>query len=577
MPTGNLLDYFKKIKLKKTSSTPGPYSILASTDKQDVTPTDENAEEAVNKILVDNPQISGPTMVNVIKSQGMKIVKESWYKKSAAKLKKKKEADTASANTASVRSLESSAQFKESNINFKSFFVESAASDDGIGVTKFKVILLQEGLGNLKDAYFYTREALESSITVFEGKKIYADHPSAIEEQTRPERSVKDVLGHFESVHIEEGESGQAMLVADVCILPDEPYRWARALMRHSVEYAKKYPDKDFVGLSINASGEAEALSMESIDSVLGKNIPSSAKVKLERAKADGVQTIKLVKAIKEAVSCDLVTEAGAGGKVLEMLEKEINMSKKNDKKTTKVKESDEKAKEGAEKDPSQMAAEANEQGEEKPADHSDVEQDKALIKKMIAEYLGQEDVDNEEMMQMCKEAYEAYMEMGMEAEEAMKCAGNAMKLAKHMASKEKPVEEAAEEKCADDKKEEAPVEEAKEEVEESKEKEVKESSSVIALKAEIAGLRESMKAIELEKHIEKTLRESGLPRAATSILRENIGTPKSVKEFDEKFKLFTESYKAAKGSVTDGLPFVVSSEKQGETKGSLSFSDCVK
>lgn len=211
-------------------------------------------------------------------------------------------------------------------IKSQTFFEADKPKDAVIGFTKFKVVLLQEGMGNFKDGYFYSKEAIESAIPVFEGAKIYADHPTAMDEQLRPERSVRDVLGHFENVRVELGESEQTMLVGDVVIVPDDQHKWARALMGHAVEYAKKFPDKDFVGLSINASGDASEMP---IDEIVSKGIPQSAFAKIEKAKESGATSLKYVSKINAATSCDLVTEAGAGGRVLEMIEsdkkKELN------------------------------------------------------------------------------------------------------------------------------------------------------------------------------------------------------------------------------------------------------------
>ncbi len=262
----------------------------------------------------------------------------------------------------------------------------------------------------------------------------------------------------------------------------------------------------------------------------------------------------------------------------------------------TKAKEADDKKKdaapnkgEGGEKDPSKLAAES--EGEQVPAkkdgEHSDEEQDKALIKKMIGEYLGQEEMENEEMMAMGKEVMEAYSEMGYGADEALKAAGHSMRLAKHMAGKQaKEAGEAEENKEGEEKKECAPdmkkdSDEKKEseakESEENKEAASKEAASVLELKAEIAALKENLKKINVEKHLETVLKESSLPRSVTQVFKTHLGEPKSTKEIDEKFKLFVETYKATKGSETDGVSFVFSTEKTGEKRKQISFADCLK
>lgn len=642
IPADALLKLIHRFKVtKKSHGAGGPSGLLAATpDPQgtaDAGTPNAGPEEQARKILVDNPQISGSTYFNILKSQGLKIVQEARLVREGAKgipkgkydscvdqtkakgkvdnsyavcnwsmgrkygeaIKRKpsREADAASGNTASVRTGTRDLS-QENNTRIKILsarFLESAARDNGVGPTKFRVVLIQEGLGNFKDAYYYTKASLHTAMPIFEGKKIYADHPTTLDEQTRPERSVRDILGYFENVQYVETEEGQGQLEADVCTLPEEEFRWARSLMTHSVDYAKKYPDKEFVGLSINASGEAEPAPIDSL--LESEDVSEPAKVKLNKAKTEGIETVKLVKAIKEAISCDLVTEAGAGGKVLEMIEKEKHMAKAKN-----VKESDKKdvapAKGGGDKDPSKLHAESEgdkappEAPAKKGGEHDDEDKDKALIAKMLKDHLGDEESSSEEIMKMAKEMYEGYKELGYEAEEAMKCAGHSMKLAKHLASKETKENAENESKEEDkteavppvpeDKKDAAPDKDDGDKKEEShKEGESdddskKESNALIAAKAENAALKEQLKTIEIQKHLETVLTESKLPRSVTTMFRESIGTPKSAKQIDDSFKIFVEAYKAGQGSETDSLPFVVSTEKKTSSgKKSLDFSDC--
>jgi len=207
-------------------------------------------------------------------------------------------------------------------------FLEASSSDNGIGPTKFKVALIQEGLGNLRDAFYYSREALEAAVSggAFEGKKCYADHPSAFEEQDRPERSVRDIIGHFENVHIEESEDGSARLVADLIMFPTPAFEWARTLVSQAIQFSKKYPDRELVGLSINASGDAEPVAIDEF--MKDAKLPESAKPKLLKAKELGIEQIRVVSRITEAVSTDLVTEPGCRGKILEFIENEKNNGK---------------------------------------------------------------------------------------------------------------------------------------------------------------------------------------------------------------------------------------------------------
>lgn len=213
------------------------------------------------------------------------------------------------------------------NVIIGARFLEASSSDNGIGPTKFKVALIQEGLGNLRDCYYYTRGALEGAAAngTFEGKKCYADHPSASDERDRPERSVRDIIGHFENVHIEEADDGSARLCADLIVFPTPAFEWARTLVSQAIRFSKKYPDRELVGLSINASGDANPVGI--VDFMKTDGLPSSAVPKLLKAQELGAEQVRVVSRITEAVSTDLVTEPGCRGKILEFIENE----RKND------------------------------------------------------------------------------------------------------------------------------------------------------------------------------------------------------------------------------------------------------
>ena len=223
------------------------------------------------------------------------------------------EADAGSTNAAVLRSQESQSMVSEVR------FLESLNPGQDIqNPSRFRVILIQEGMGNPKTAFYYSKDALYSAASLYEGKKVYADHPGRDEEETRPERSVRDVIGHYENVDVVlDSASMQHQVEADLVVLPGENYQWARDVLKHAVDFSKKHPEKEFIGLSINANGEAEP---KSIDDIVGL-APQGARSKLMKAKEMGIKEIRYVSKIDDAVSCDLVTEAGAGGRVLAMLE----------------------------------------------------------------------------------------------------------------------------------------------------------------------------------------------------------------------------------------------------------------
>lgn len=511
----------------------------------------------IESLLVENPDINAATFLNLLKSKGFKIVKDESVMPEG---KQPTEAEGGSSNAAVLRAetKESAEPIKPGKFAFRARFTEALAKDDGTGVTRFRVALIQEGLGNMRDGFYYTKEALQSAIPVFEGKKIYADHPSVIDEQTRPERSVKDVLGHFESVKLEEGEDGQAMLTADVAILPDEPYRWARALMRHSVSYAQKYPDKDFIGLSINASGQANTVTLEEFNKSVV--IPESAKVKLSKAISEGLTEVKVVNRLDSAVSCDLVTEAGAGGKVLAMLEQEKSMP--DEKKPEDKKE--------------EMKPEADAQPEAPKADapHADEEQDIALIKKLIADHLGEEEAGSEEVMKHCKQAMEAYEAMGHSKEEAMKCAGEYMKASKHMASKQ--AESADADADDKDKKEESAPAVTGEKPDKKQESEHVEAMAQVI--GENARLKEALKKFELKDHIETKCKESKEPRVITDEFKKLVEGAKTKGEIDKLWDAFTKGAASKRASsALNFSDFVMTEKSAAPTAKGESFADCLK
>jgi len=432
---------------------------------------------------------------------------------------------------------------------------------------RFRAILLQEGLGNLSDAYYYTKEALQSAIPVFEAKKIFADHPSRSEDNDRPERSVRDSIGHYENVSTME-ENGCTYLIGDVVMVDDPAYGWARAQMKHALEYSAKYPDKDYMGLSINADGD---ITPSTIDEVM-KIAPMPCQEKLLKAKELGIMEVKITQRITDAVSCDLVTQAGAGGKFLTMLEEQM----------------DPKAK----------------QADTIPTDHPDASKDVELIKSMIDKYL--KDDEGEETEAEVKRAAAAYEDMGLKGEEAFEAAAKHVKAAKSMSKKQsedeaakkeeeaKKQNEASEdetevekcEKCGqplpktedetESEDEVAKKEAAKKEEEVKKGK--KESAGCkhcIVLVGKVAKLEAELAKHDLNVHMEKTLSESKLPRSATKKFRESF-KGKNKSDFDGQFKMFIEAYNCAIGSEASGgnVP-----EKQSYESGNsgFDFSNCRK
>lgn len=493
---------------------------------------------------------------------------------------------------------------------------------------KFKVLLIEEGLGNLTDCFYYTKQALQTAAQLFEGKKCYADHPTTLEEEVRPERSTRDILGHFENVQYEESADKRGSLVADLVVLTNPNYAWAQTLLSTAVGYASKFPESEFVGLSINASGQANEVPLE--DFMRETEIPASVLPKLQTAQSEGIPIIRVVNRLKDAVSCDMVTEAGAGGKILQMIEQRKNPM------ATKLKEAfppqKQKKEDGAggapaPKQPPAAAQtqahedESSEAGEDGggvvgqktdgPSDnHDDEDQDKALFAKMIKAYLGGDgDEEDPETHEIAKHAYETHKEAGMEDSEAYEAAGQHLKMAMAIGKKmhQKQVESEAHQAEAES---EADGEAHQSEAGDvgagpemgkkgkglpsgkgmpptsgtpgsgpAKESAANYKAKLIQALGENARLREALKKHELKGYLDKKLQESKRSVSITKTFREALGAPKSKEQIDLAYKLFMTGADSASEDADSFESFVFSEknsfrESDAGTEGSM--ADCM-
>jgi cation transport regulator ChaB len=142
-----------------------------------------------------------------------------------------------------------------------------------------QVRIIKPGFNESKSRY-YPRELLARDYKVFEGNKMYADHPTESEERDRPERSIRDWVATLENVRVREPDGA---LVGDYSVV--EPWMEAKlARLRDAGQLDK-------IGVSINAVGSAS------------------------RQKIDGVET-NFIERLVVSRSVDFVTEPGAGGRV---------------------------------------------------------------------------------------------------------------------------------------------------------------------------------------------------------------------------------------------------------------------
>lgn len=475
------------------------------------------------------------------------------------------EADSASTQVAQLRpaAKKESAISKNVPTNVPKILSLKESNSEPFKNHKFQVVLIKEGLGNFANRFFYTKNALQNAIPLFEGSQCFADHPSQIEEEVRPERSTRDILGYYENVKYQE-DNGQGLLIADLVVADNISLDWAMSLLTNSLEYSKKFKEADLVGLSINASGAASPVSIDEF--MNNQKLSENVLKKLMDAKTQGITEINVVDELKEAQSVDLVTKAGAGGRILKMLEQERDMEKENMEKQHENEDTKPAAADGA------AASGA-------APDHADEDQDKALFAKMIKQYLGKDDASPEEM-EIAKHAHEAAMEMGHEGEAAYEAAGHHLKMAaavgKKMAMKPAQAAPAA----PDQQEAQTPPPAPKGDGPHDK-MEKKESMKLVQLTGEVAKLRESVKKYELRDYLEDTLKKSKLPNAATKKFREALGVPKSKEQIDETLKVFTKAYEAKAEEVSDSFDgFLTEKQPLRESSAStkeVGLGDCLR
>lgn len=159
---------------------------------------------------------------------------------------------------------------------------------DGGKTGSVELTLIKEGFGNPRDKHYYSRALLESVAGDFAGAKMYVDHlsPEAQRALGGMPRKVKDTGGRIKRSWFAEGEDGKAEVRGEASIA--QPWLW------QMVE-----ADPELLGVSINARGTSSRGQVEGKDA-------------------------KIVEAIKKIGSVDWVTEAGAGGRVRELMEAQV-------------------------------------------------------------------------------------------------------------------------------------------------------------------------------------------------------------------------------------------------------------
>lgn len=157
------------------------------------------------------------------------------------------------------------------------------------------VVIIEEGVGNARDMHYYGKSTIVQAVAdkVFDGAQAYADHPGLDEDVNRPERSVRDLFGYYFDTKVIESH-GKTAMSAKLKI--QDGAEWAVGLIKEAIDYNKRFPDKAYVGISINADGDVAP------DTQNGEQVNH-------------------VKRITQAFSADMVTKPARGGRFLALVE----------------------------------------------------------------------------------------------------------------------------------------------------------------------------------------------------------------------------------------------------------------
>lgn len=156
------------------------------------------------------------------------------------------------------------------------------------GQRKVILDLIVEGFGNQADNHYYGKDLLDRVAHRFEGADMYSDHLTREAEQKLGglPRTWRDKVGRIRRVWTDVNEAGKRVIRGEAQIFDDQLWR----LLEQAL---------DVVGVSINARGTAQ------------------------QGTAEG-RPARVVGDITKVKSVDVVAEAGAGGRILALVEARV-------------------------------------------------------------------------------------------------------------------------------------------------------------------------------------------------------------------------------------------------------------
>ena len=198
--------------------------------------------------------------------------------------------------------LSASAELVRGHARNENAFSSEAAVDDAARTVE--VIIISEGPGNEVDKNYYTPEAIESGVKLFEGARAFINHQTEAERGTRPEQDVHQLCGFYKDCKlttVNDPKQGKTVKALQATLVCDESEAGSLAFSKAKAQilYSKIYPgSKDcYAGISVNTGGWQDGT-----------------------VEIAGDEWAKIV-AFEGVQSADIVTRPGRGGAFLRFAE----------------------------------------------------------------------------------------------------------------------------------------------------------------------------------------------------------------------------------------------------------------
>ena len=198
--------------------------------------------------------------------------------------------------------MSTSAELVRGHARNENAFSSEAAVDDAARTVE--VIIISEGPGNEVDKNYYTPEAIESGVKLFEGARAFINHQTEAERGTRPEQDVHQLCGFYKDCKlttVNDPKQGKTVKALQATLVCDESEAGSLAFSKAKAQilYSKIYPgSKDcYAGISVNTGGWQDGT-----------------------VEIAGDEWAKIV-AFEGVQSADIVTRPGRGGAFLRFAE----------------------------------------------------------------------------------------------------------------------------------------------------------------------------------------------------------------------------------------------------------------